>query len=120
MALFEKKQQLGQGKSEKIPPPKEEKKDTSGLGGKPYLTREEFRHWLRKPEHYPSTGLPETERVKLEKELFGLEYGSYIEKGEPEKALKKLEMAKFKAKNQVERVKIEKEIKLLKRFLGKS
>ena len=64
----------------KIPSPKEEKKDTSGFAGKLFLKREEFRGWLRRPEAYKASGLPETERVKLEKELFGPKYGFLLKK----------------------------------------
>lgn len=118
-----KKQQLNQveakGKSEKIPSPKEENKDTSGFAGKPFLRREEFRGWLRRPEAYKASGLPETERVKLEKELFGPKYGFFIEKGEPEKALKKMKSEKSKAPTGAEKAKIEKRIRLIEKFLGK-
>lgn len=123
MSLFERKQQLSQGgakgKPEKIPSPKEEKKNTSGFAGKPFLRREEFKSWLRRPEAYKASGLPETERVKLEKELFGPKYGFFIEKGEPEKALKKMKTEKFKAPTGAQKAKIDKRIRLIKKFLGK-
>jgi len=124
MALIEKKQELSQGKEplklEKTPPPKEEKKDISGFGGKRSLTREEFRGWLKKPEAWKASRLPQTERVKLEKELFEpKKFGHFIERGEPEKRLKKLKMEKFQAKTQAERSELSKKIKLMKRFLGK-
>ena len=123
MSLFEKEQQPGQGgakeKPEKILSPKEEKKDTSGFAGKPFLKREEFKGWLRRPEAYKASGLPEAERVKLEKELFGPKYGFFIEKGEPEKVLKKMETEKFKAATGAENAKIDKRIRLIKKFLGK-
>lgn len=119
MSLEEKKQSLSGGEIKReTPPPKEEKKDTSGFGGKPHIAREEFRSWLRRPDLYKTTGLPETERAKLEKELFGSEYGYFIEKGEPEKVMKKLEMEKFKAPSEAEKAKIDKKIKILKNFLG--
>jgi len=95
------------------------KKDTSGFGGKPYLRREEFREWLRKPEQFPILKTPSHERAKLEKELFGREYGYYIEKREAEKVLKRLEKEKFKAPTSFEKTKVEKKIRLIKRFLGK-
>jgi len=67
MSLEEKKQSLSGGEIKREMSPKEEKKDTSGFGGKPHITREEFRSWLRRPDLYKTTDLPETERVKLEK-----------------------------------------------------
>lgn len=119
MGLFEKKQEPGRGeKGEKIPPSKE-KKDTSGFKGKPYLSREELRRWLRGPEAWKASGLAETERVKLEKELSESKYGYYIERGEPERAIKELEKEKYKAKTGAEKVKIDKKINLLKKFSGK-
>jgi hypothetical protein len=98
---------------------KDFKKDTSGFGGKPYLRREEFREWLRRPEQFSILKSPSHERAKLEKELFGREYGYYIEKKEAEKVLKKLEREKFKAFTSLEKAKVEKKIRLMKKFLGK-
>lgn len=108
------KKEIEKGKS----PKKEIPKNTSGFGGKSHLSREKFREWLRRPEQFKITKTPSKERAKLERELFGSEYGHYIEKGEPEKALKKLEIEKYKTSG-VKREKIEKKIKLIKKFLGK-
>lgn len=95
-----------------------ERKNTSGFKGKPYLTREEFRKWLRGTEAWEISGLPETERIKLEKELSESKYGYYIERGELERAIKELVKEKYKAKSETEKTKIDKKINLLKKFLG--
>jgi hypothetical protein len=100
-------------------PPKEVKKDTSAFGGRSYLTREQVRGELRKPAYFKATGWRERERVKLEKEIFGPEYGHFIERGEPEKVLKKLEMKKFQARTSTEKSALSKKIKTLRKFLGK-
>jgi hypothetical protein len=110
MALFEKKQPLGQGG--------QEKKDTSGFGGKPYLRRDEFRQWLRRPELFSSTNIPESERVSLERD-FGQDYGPFINREDVQRILSKLGKAKSGAPNSVERIKIERKIKLLNKFLGR-
>lgn len=98
---------------------KEISKDKSGFGGKAYIPREHFREWLKRPEHFKTLKKPTRERVKLEKELFGPEYGHYIERGEPEKVLKKLEKEKFRAATGAEKEKIDKKIRLIEKFLGK-
>lgn len=123
MSISEKKQELSEkrigAKPEKAPPPpKEEEKDTSGFGGKSHITKQEFGRWLRKPERFKETGIPEAERIQLEKD-FGSEYGYYIQKGEPEKVLKKLDSERNQAKTSKERVEKERKIRLLKKFLGK-
>jgi hypothetical protein len=122
MALFEKKQQLEQEglkeKPEKIPPPKEEEKDTSAFQEKSYLKRREVRDWLKGDEIYKIIPQPKEKRAQLEKGLFGPKYGSLIEraKKEPERLLKEIETGKVKppaglTKHQAKR--------LLKKFLGK-
>lgn len=124
MAIEKIKQELSQGgmkeKPEKMPPLKEEKKDTSAFRGKPHLERWEVREWLRKDEIYKIVPWPKEKRAQLEKELFGPEsgkYGSLIEKAkrEPESVLRDLEEGKIKppaglTKDQIKR--------LLKAFLG--
>jgi hypothetical protein len=125
MALFEKKQQLDQeglkGKPEKIPPPKEEKRDTSVYGEKPSLKRGEVREWLRRDEIYKIIPRPKEKRAQLEKELFGPEsgkYGSLIEraKKEPERLLNEIETGKVKPPASLTKHQAK---SLLKKFLGK-
>lgn len=82
-------------------PPSKEKKDTSVFRGKPYVTRQEIRGWLRRDEVYKIIPRSREGRAKLEKELFGSEsgkYGSYIErsKKEPEHLLRDVESGKVK------------------------
>jgi hypothetical protein len=81
--------------------PAGEKKDTSVFRGKPYVTRQEIRNWLRRDEAYKIVPRSREGRAKLEKELFGSEsgkYGSYIErsKKEPEHLLRDVESGKVK------------------------
>jgi len=110
-------------KGEKIektstPPPKEVEKDNSAFQEKSYLKRGEVRGWLKRPEVYKIIPRSKEKRAKLEKELFGPEYGPFIEraKKEPERLLRKIEKGKVKppaglTKRQTKN--------LLKKFLGK-
>jgi len=95
-------------------PSKEEKKDTSGFGGKPYISGEEFRQWLRRPELYSRTGIPESKRLEFEAEIRS-KYGYYLERGEPEKLIRDLETGQLKPVG----LSKEQAIRLLKEFLGK-
>ena len=118
MALFEKKRELSRGSPKYKIPQKEEKKDASGFGGKPYLREGEFMRWLREDKLYKTTGIPEAKRIEMGKELFKRQKGYFFEKGEPERILKELKREKFKVKKDSERAEINKKIKLLKEFLG--
>jgi len=114
MALFEKKQQLGGGKPEKIPPPK----DISGFGGKPYIPQEKGREWIKGNEAFRTTNIPREIREKDWKEITK-GTGYFFEKREAERKLKELSMKKFKPGTAAEKGTIRKEIKILKGFLGK-
>jgi len=119
MALFEKKQELSQsGKPEKMPPPKPEKKDISGFGGKPYIPQEKGREWARSDEAFRTTGLPVGKRIKYWGEL-SKDTGYYLEPREAEKKLRELSMKRFEAKTDVEKKEIGEKVKLLKGFLGR-
>ena len=127
MSIFEKKQQLNKEGVRRMPErvtplKKEEKKDTSIFGGKPYLTRSELREKLRKAEPFiPGAGeeiIPQRERVKIEKELFAKNYGSYVDKGEFKKAIKKLEKEKFQAKTGTDKLSLDRKIRYLKKLGG--
>jgi hypothetical protein len=123
MTLQEKKQSLDEGKMrekpEKMPPPPPPPpKDTSGFGGKPYISQEKGREWMRGEAAYKTTGLPGKKRTKFWEETFK-DTGYYLEKGEPEKKLKYLEMKRFRATTDAERKEINEKIKLIKGFLGK-
>ena len=109
---------LERRKTDKTPLPNG-KKDTSGFGGKPFLKREELKGWLKRPEVYQLTKVPEQKRVKWEKELFTPEIcRELIEKGEPEKIKTELEKGKwgkFKHLSQKDR---EMFLRVVKEFKG--
>ncbi len=96
-------------------PPKEEKKDISGFGGKKFISREEFRQFLKRSDLYLRTGIPESKRLEFEKGI-GSKYGNYLERGEPEKLIRELERGQMKPPAGLSK---EEAIKLLKEFLGK-
>jgi len=118
MPLFEKKQQLNQGgKLGKIPPPK----DTSGFGGKPFITREGGVPWVRR-EGFQRTGLPPEEVVKHWNEATKDAPSGYVTPSWAEEKLRKLEgeysrMTSFTPPDKIKEVK--NQIKVLKGFLGK-
>ena len=127
MALFNKKQQLGQGnpkeKPEKIPPPKEEKEDTSIFKGKPFIKREKLRSWLKTEEAWRKTKKPLKERVALEKKLFDpKKFGEFIDPKEVEKVYKEIKdfptkaKEKYKIQGEGERLKT---LKALEKLMGK-
>jgi hypothetical protein len=127
MALFNKKQQLGQGnpkeKPEKMPPPKKEKQDTSIFKGKPFIRREKLRGWLKTEEAWRETKKPLKERVGLEKKLFDpKKFGEFIDPREVEKVYKEIKDFPTKAK---EKYKIQGEgerlrtLKALEKLMGK-
>jgi len=118
MALFEKKQQISSGKPEKMPV-KEEKKDISGFGGKPYIPQERGREWVRSDEAFTRTGLPVEKRMKYWGELTK-DTGYLLEPGEAERKLRELSMKMFETRTDVERKEIGEKIRLLKGFLGRN
>lgn len=123
MALFEKKQQLGSGKPERIPPPKVEKPDTSIFGGKPAIPMSEAAWKLRKSSPYiPSGGgamFSEKERMDIANEL-SEKYGGYLEKGpELSRVYKDLYKQKGLAKTGAEKLVIDRKIRWLQEHLGK-
>ena len=113
MALFEKKQQLGGGKPEKIPPPK----DISGFGGKPYIPQEKGREWIKGNEAFRTTNIPREIREKDWKEIT-TGTGYFFVKSEAERKLKELSRKKFTG-TAAEKGNTKKEIKILKGFLGR-
>jgi hypothetical protein len=99
---------------------KEEKKDTSILGGKPYIPMTEAFRKIKKASPYiPGAGgamYYEKERVGMAKRRLG-KYGYFLEKHEIPKAFKELEKEKANAKTGAEKLKINREIRYLKREL---
>ncbi len=125
MALFERKQQLGQGVGkpmgptgpEKMPPPKEEKKDTSIFGGKKEISMQEARWKMRKgPSVIPGTGglmFAEKEKVELFDKATK-KWGLFLNKNEEvPKIFKALKQERFNAKTDAERLKIDRQIRYL-------
>jgi len=90
---------------------------SSGFGDKKYLSRDEFRKWLRKPELFNITGMKESERLKYEEELRKV-YGSYLESHEINRIKKDLEMEIAKEMDSKKRLQLGKRLKLIKQFLG--
>ena len=77
------------------PEPKEEKKDTSAFKGRTHFPQGEHGRWLESPESWKATGLPKEKR-KLVGELSRQEFGRFIQKGEPERALNNLKTGRLK------------------------
>lgn len=127
MALEEKKQSFGGsgisrsgmgggGMKGEMPP-----KDTSILGGKPFVQGENVRNWARSDSAFKKTGLSQVERMqraeKIYKQVGG--EGGFLNKQKLEMRLKKLEMEKFQTKTDTGIKEISKDIKVLKGMLGK-
>ena len=98
MSLEDKKQELsGGGRAtpvgKSVPSPKEEKKDTSILGGKPDMDTGKFMYELKDPNLYLKTNLGEARRTELGKKMFG-GFGTRIDRGEINNA--KTELGKGK------------------------
>lgn len=86
---------------------------------KKYLRRRELKETLKKaPPRLPGVGgrFSTKERVEMEKEVFGKEYGEYISRGEYGRAVKKLEDARYRAKTSADKLKIDRRIKFLKKI----
>ncbi|MFH1714187.1 MAG: hypothetical protein ABH831_01150 [Candidatus Nealsonbacteria bacterium] len=90
--------------------------DKSGFGGKKYLSRTEFRQWLKNRDLY-SLGMSEQERLLFEEEM-AKNYGSYLDKGELTRIIGKLRTEKSKSLIKEERQKIDRKMRLLQKFLG--
>jgi len=112
MALFEKKQQLG-GKPEKTPLPE----DTSGFGGKPFITRQDGMFWVRK-EGFQRTGLQPGEVAKHWNEVTKDAPNGYVTKPWAEQKLGKLQQQYSMTTDSQITSEIRKQIKVLKGFLG--
>ncbi|PIV12790.1 MAG: hypothetical protein COS47_00680 [Candidatus Nealsonbacteria bacterium CG03_land_8_20_14_0_80_36_12] len=86
------------------------------------ISRRELREKLRKaPGRVPGSSqiFSWSERVKMEKEIFGRQYGSYISDREFKRRLRLLEREKYRVKTQKERLEVDRKIRLLRK-LGKS
>ena len=81
------------------------------------ITRRELREILRRaPSVVPGVGgrrYSEKERVALEKEIFGREYGEEISQRDFKDAIEKLRKNKYKLKTMAERLELEHKIKFL-------
>ena len=91
------------------------------FGKKGYLSRLELREKLRRaPSKIPGSRkwYSRQERINMEKELFGEEYGSYISPQECRRRLQELEREKFRAKTNKEKLKIDEKIRYLKGLTG--
>ncbi len=121
MSISEKKRELGdrgiREKPGKTPPPKEEKKDTSIFGGKPYMRKGDFMRELKDQKFYKTTGLREKGRIELGKKLFG-GFGSYIDPGEAKEAKRQLELGRYGKFKDLSLSEKEKAKKLIKEILG--
>jgi len=107
---------------EKPLPKKEDKKDDSAFGGKPFIPRVEAKRWFlrHKNEIWGKYRMGEKDIKNLDEEFFpAKKYGPFIEKNkrEPEKALKDLEKKKWISGSK--RWAVEKKINILKKFSGK-
>ena len=103
-------------------PKKEQKKDPSLFGGRPYLKKQEIGRLFKQDWAWRITKLPANERSKLA-QIFPKEYGSYIDPREANKTYDDLRnypttraKTKYGMKNRRETVRT---VKLLKKFLGK-
>ena len=97
------------------------KKGKGFFGRKGYLSREELRWKLIKDSgEIPGSGCfyTEDQRIRLEKELFGKEYGTYITQEEFKKRLVRLEKEKDAAQTEREKIEIDRRIRYLKKFLS--
>jgi len=106
-----------------MPPPKEERRDTSIFGGKPYIRREKLREWLRTDEAWKTTKMTAKERPGLEKKIFDpKKFGEYIEPKEVQKVYQELKYFPKRAKEKYglqsegERFKT---LKMLEKLMGK-
>lgn len=109
MALF--------GKPEKMPPPKEEKKDSSIFGENSFIKSEGLRKWARSDSAFKTTKLSQGERGQRIKQIFRGK--DFIDREKTEKQLKKLQMEKYQAKTDSAKKDLEKDIKIVKGILGK-
>lgn len=89
------------------------------FGNKKQISRRDFREKLRKS----SPSIPgsrraysEKDRVEIEKNVFGSNYGSYISKSEYRNAIRGLGRKKYEAKNSEEKFKIDREIRYLEKL----
>jgi len=99
MAISEKKQELTSKGAKKMPekvtpPPKEEKKDTSIFGGKPYMRTSDLMRELESQRFYKTTRLREKERTELGGKLFG-SFGSHIDPVEVKEVKRQLELGRY-------------------------
>jgi len=122
MALFEKKES---GKPEKVPPPKPTEvpppKDTSGFGGRPFITRGQGEPWAWK-EGFQRTGLQPGEVAKHWNEVTKDAPNGYVTKPWAEQKLIKLQQQSSSMTSSTDWLKrrdLHREIKVLKGFLGK-
>ena len=82
------------------------------------ISRRELKQFFRKDSGFiPRTGGKKyyrKDRDRLMKEVFGLKYGSQIDKKEYRRAVRELESSKRNAKDRAERLNIEQKINYLK------
>lgn len=91
------------------------------FGEEGHLSRSELREKLRKasPEIPGSSKqFTKEQRIALEKEIFGKEYGDYITREEYQRRLRELEQEKYKAKKTEEKITIDRKIRYLKKLRG--
>lgn len=85
------------------------------------ISRRAFRKNLKRASPYiPGTTkrYSQKERTKMERELFGPEYGGHISKGEFKDRIQGLSEARHRVKTSSERLKIERKIRYLKKLGG--
>ena len=85
------------------------------------MKRNQFREKLRKASPFvPGTSkiISRSERVKMEKDLFGKSYGSFIDKREFNKEIKRLEKQKYQSKQSSEKINLDSKIRYLKKLGG--
>lgn len=85
------------------------------------LSRSEFREALRKASFtIPGGGgmFSTAERIKIEKEIFGKQYGGYISKEEYQRRLREMALEKARAKTGAKKLEIDRKIRFLKKLGG--
>lgn len=83
---------------------------------KQHITRPQLRDILRKT---PSQNFNTRERERMEQEIFGKKYGSFLDKSEFNRKICELRTKRYNAKTFAEKSKIDKKIKLVKEILKK-
>jgi len=125
MGIFNRKRNISEGgRGSSLDKKQHLSKDnekSSIFGERRHLTRSQFRQGLRKASpSIPGTSkiVSRSERIKMEKDLFGKSYGSFIDKREFGKAIGRLEKQKYQSKKSSEKRNLDRKIEYLKKLRG--